>query len=137
MKLAISCAKTVPSSTSVHGRHMQSIGARVRTFFSLGSPGRALGQLRVMAASRSPDSWQHMHDLSVCHSLLPDTCMEGKRRRLIHGYCQSVPYCFYLEEGNSLSKPQLRKDLKETITEMIKSKREFKPSSRSALILPS
>ena len=46
---------------------------KIRTFRSLGDPGGALGQERVTVASRSPDSWQHMQERSICHILDPDT----------------------------------------------------------------
>lgn len=37
------------------------------------SPGLAFGQNSETAASRSPDSWQHIHDRSICQILLPET----------------------------------------------------------------
>jgi hypothetical protein len=40
---------------------------------NLGSPGAAFGHSRDTVASRSPDSWQHMHERSVCHSFDPET----------------------------------------------------------------
>lgn len=44
-----------------------------QTFMNFRSPGFALGQNRDTEASRSPDSWQHIQDLSICQILLPDT----------------------------------------------------------------
>jgi len=61
------------SSMEVHGRHMHSNGALVRTFLNLRSPGFTLGQNSETAASRSPDSWQHMQERSICQILLPET----------------------------------------------------------------
>lgn len=46
------------------------------------SPGFALGQNNETAASRSPDSWQHIHDRSICQILLPDTLNQIKHNAL-------------------------------------------------------
>lgn len=43
------------------------------TLRNLRSPGFAFGQNSETAASLSPDSWQHIHDRSICQILLPDT----------------------------------------------------------------
>lgn len=43
------------------------------TSLDLGWLAGALGQSRVTTATLSPLSWQHMHDLSVCHILDPET----------------------------------------------------------------
>lgn len=48
--------------------------AKIFTFRNFRSPGLAFGQNRETVASRSPDSWQHIHDRSICHILLPETC---------------------------------------------------------------
>lgn len=47
---------------------------------SLGSPGAAFGHSRETVASRSPDSWQHMHERSVCHSFDPETYKTERER---------------------------------------------------------
>lgn len=52
---------------------MHSNGAFVITFLNFRSPFFALGQNKETDASRSPLSWQHMHDLSICQILLPET----------------------------------------------------------------
>lgn len=70
---AISEAVMVPSSTAVHGRHIQSDGARVVIFLTLGWSPVAFGQNKLTTASLSPLSWQHMQDRSVCHNLDPET----------------------------------------------------------------
>lgn len=70
---AISCGIIPVSSIEVHGLHIHSSGALVRTFLNFCSPGLAFGQNNDTAASRSPDSWQHIHERSICQILLPDT----------------------------------------------------------------
>lgn len=44
------------------------------TFLNLRSPALAFGQNRETFASRSPLSWQHMHERSICQILEPETC---------------------------------------------------------------
>lgn len=51
------------------------------TFRMCGSPIFARGHTRVTDASLSPDSWQHMQDLSVCQILFPDTYFQTKNNR--------------------------------------------------------
>lgn len=70
---ANSCGIIEFSSIVVHGRHMQPSGAFVDTFRNFLSPVRAFGQKRDTEASRSPDSWQQLHERSICHILLPLT----------------------------------------------------------------
>ena len=90
-----SCGWIAFSSIAVHGRHMQSTGARVTickhggrkrfpgeikksprlvswliTFRNLGT---CFGQKRPVVASRSPVSWQHIQERSTCQNLEPET----------------------------------------------------------------
>ena len=48
------------------------------TFRYLGWSAEAFGQKSWTVASRSPLSWQHIHERSVCHSFDPETWMINK-----------------------------------------------------------
>jgi hypothetical protein len=53
--------------------NLSKLKANANTFLNFRSPIFAFGQNRDTDASRSPDSWQQLQDLSICHILLPLT----------------------------------------------------------------